>query len=201
MSCLAFRPVCTRMETPVRAALLPEPQSGASTLTPLSSMSSARQSSSPSTPGPSTASSQQAPLITRASTRSRNPPKPLQSFFTNITPQKALPAKMKLVGDSKAGRRRSGKGVAKGSQDNSDAEEGYSSEMEVWSQDFGELAPRGRSSWASSACPLCRSDASFMIDLDESWSPEEQQELLLCLREAGERPWSSVHRNHLMILG
>jgi len=132
--------------TPIRQTVIPDPFSATSTLTPLSSMGDSRaKSSSPSALSrPRTSSPEDGDGSPPPPRRISQRPKRSTRFDALLTPQKALPAKMKLVSDSNAAT--GGKAGAlerdslrrKRKRRATSDDEG--SELEVWRrEDFGPL--------------------------------------------------------------
>ena len=131
--------------TPIRKTVIPDPFSATSTLTPLSSMGESwTKSSSPSALSrPRTSSPEDGDGSPPPPRRISQRPKRSTRFDALLTPQKALPAKMKLVSDQNAA---TGKAAAlernglrrKRKRQSTSDDEG--SELEVWRrEDFGRL--------------------------------------------------------------
>jgi hypothetical protein len=129
--------------TPIRKTIVPDPFSATSTLTPLSSMGDSRaKSSSPSVLSrPRTSSPEDGDGSPTPPRRVSQRPKRSTRFDALLTPQKALPAKMKLVSNPDAatgkagGLGRNGLRRKRKRQATSDDE---GSELEVWRrEDFG----------------------------------------------------------------
>jgi len=129
--------------TPTRKTVIPDPFSATSTLTPLSSMGDSwTKSSSPSALSrPRTSSPEDGDGSPPPPRRISQRPKRSTRFDALLTPQKALPAKMKLVSDQDAA---TGKAAAlarnglrrKRKRRTTSDDEG--SELEIWRrEDFG----------------------------------------------------------------
>ena len=131
--------------TPIRKTVIPDPFSATSTLTPLSSMGESRaKSSSPSALSrPRTSSPEDGDGSPPPARRVSQRPKRSTRFDALLTPQKALPAKMKLVSDSNAATGRAG-ALARDSLRRKRKRRATSdddgSELDVWRrEDFGPL--------------------------------------------------------------
>lgn len=131
--------------TPIRKTVIPDPFSATSTLTPLSSMGDSRvKSSSPSALSrPRTSSPEDGDGSPPPPRRISQRPKRSTRFDALLTPQKALPAKMKLISDSNTATGRAGaleKDGLRRKRKRRATSDDEGSELEVWRrEDFGLL--------------------------------------------------------------
>jgi hypothetical protein len=126
--------------TPIRKTVIPDPFSATSTLTPLSSMGDSRaKSGSPFTLSrPRTSSPEDGDGSPPPPRRTSQRPKRPTRFDALLTPQKALPAKMKLVSDADAAAGKAGRNGLRRKRKSRATSDDEGSEREIWRrEDFG----------------------------------------------------------------
>jgi len=134
--------------TPIRKTVIPDPFSATSTLTPLSSMGESwTKSSSPSALSrPRTSSPEDGDGSPPPPRRISQRPKRSTRFDALLTPQKALPTRMKLVSDSEAATGKTGaleRNTLRRKRKRRTTTDDEGSELEVWRRDdFGPLLVR-----------------------------------------------------------